>query len=697
VASDDVHNKVAATSVESVVQAGVINQLHPPLAYPAVVPRQLPVPPHGFTGRAAELLLLDSVSGPVVISAIGGTGGIGKTWLALQWAHNHLDQFPDGQMFVDLGGFTPGSEPLSAAVVVRGFLDALGVAPARLPVDPHARFALYRSLVADKRLLIILDNAVDSGQVVPLLPGSSTCAVIITSRRTLTSLTTGHGARHVPLDVLSASESRALLAQRLDAKRMADDPAAVDQLIEACGGHTLALSIVAGHAHTRPQLPLAVFASELREAGLDALSSGDVGACLPSAIASSYRTLGVEQGRLFCLLGIAPGTDISLLAAVNLIDREPPQAMALLRDLEDASLITRNADGRYRMHDLIRKYASDRAQLALDKGVRDAALKRVVAFYVHSSRHCSTIFYPYDMDEPATRADHNLQAYLAPDGPAALAWMTAEHLCLLAAQLTAADHAWHDAVCQLASSMDIFHIRRAHLHHRITVWQLALTAAQHMNSHAAIHASAMFGESFCNVEMHDDALFHAEKAAVLAGKVGTPRDQAMSHSSMAWVLIRRGEYVDALTHATRAHQINIVLGRPVAAATALGHMCRCVANLGEYRRAESYASEALAVHRRYKNLTGQANALAMLGYIEHHTGKHGLAITHYQQALRFVRGMENIYLTSDALEGLGHPLRAVGRHGEARAAWREALELFEVQQRSADAEKTREHLASITA
>ncbi|MEV8436705.1 tetratricopeptide repeat protein [Actinosynnema sp. NPDC051121] len=694
--SDDVHNQVAATSVGSVVQGGVVH-LHPPSERPAVVPRQLPVPPRGFIGRAAELRLLDDDDGPVLISAIGGTGGIGKTWLALQWAHAHADRFPDGQLFVDLSGFTPGSEPMSAAVVVRGFLDALGVEPARLPVDPHARFALYRSLVADKRLLIVLDNAADSEQVVPLLPGSGGCTVIITSRRTLTSLTTGHGARHVPLGVLSVDESRGMLAERLDAKRIADDPTAVDDLVEFCGGHTLALSIVAGHAHIRPHLPLAVFASELREAGLAALSSGDATACLPTAIASSYRTLGAEQARLFCLLGIAPGTDTSLLAAVNLIDRELPHTMALLRDLEDASLITRNTDGRYRMHDLIRKFAAERARSALGDVERDSALKRVIDFYVQSSQHCERVFHPYDTDEPVVRPDNGLRVHLAPDEPTALAWMTAEHLCLLAAQLTAADHGWHEEVWVLAMTLDIFHLRRAHLHQRIIVWQLALAASQHMGPRAVIRALAMYGEAFCNVEMHDDALPHVKSAVDLARELGTPLDQATSHSSMAWVLTRRGEYVDALAHATLAHDINTALGRTVAAATALSHMCRSVAHLGDYDCAESYAVEALAVHRLHGNRTGQANALAMLGYIEHHTDRQAPAIEHYQQALRFVRGMENIYLTSDALEGIGHPLRAVGRHDEARAAWLEALELFEVQQRSADAERTREHLASLDA
>ncbi|MBE8520472.1 TIR domain-containing protein [Amycolatopsis sp. H6(2020)] len=249
------------------------------------VPLQLPAPPRWFSGRGSELARLDEAltaepdEGPsvsraaaaVVISAIGGAGGIGKTWLALEWAHQHAEQFPDGQLFVDLYGFSPTEEPMAPGVAVRGFLDALGVDPGRIPTDLDAQAALYRSLVAGKRMLIVLDNAATTEQVVPLLPGSPTCTVLITSRTRLASLMDRHSARHLQLDVLTHDEARALLAARLGADRVAAEPGAVDELVALCGGYPLALSITARHAATRPDVPLTEIAAELRELGLEML------------------------------------------------------------------------------------------------------------------------------------------------------------------------------------------------------------------------------------------------------------------------------------------------------------------------------------------------------------------------------------------------------------------------------------------
>ncbi|MEU4524607.1 BTAD domain-containing putative transcriptional regulator [Amycolatopsis sp. NPDC024027] len=255
------------------------------------VPRQLPAPPRWFTGRDTELARLDQAltaelaEGPqpastgsetgagttVVISAIGGAGGIGKTWLALAWAHRHTEGFPDGQLFVDLHGFSPTQQPMAAAVAVRGFLDALGVDPDRIPTDLDAQAALYRSLVADRRMLIVLDNAATAEQVVPLLPGSPSCTVLVTCRTRLASLIDRHGARHLQLDVLTHDEARALLAARLGADRVAAEPGAVDELVALCGGYPLALSITARHAATRPDVPLTEIGAELRELGLEML------------------------------------------------------------------------------------------------------------------------------------------------------------------------------------------------------------------------------------------------------------------------------------------------------------------------------------------------------------------------------------------------------------------------------------------
>ncbi len=240
----------------------------PALAHLAApdVPRQLPAPPV-FTGRTAELTLLDETlaetSGTVLIAAIGGAGGIGKTWLALAWAHRHLDRFADGQLFVDLHGFDPTERPVAPGTALFGFLTALGVAPDRIPADLDARAALYRSLVAGRGVLVVLDNAATADQVIPLLPGGPTCTVLVTGRTRLASLIDRHGARHLQLDVLSRAEACALLSARLGADRVAAEPDAVDELVELCGGYPPALSIAARHAATRPGSSLAEVAADV--------------------------------------------------------------------------------------------------------------------------------------------------------------------------------------------------------------------------------------------------------------------------------------------------------------------------------------------------------------------------------------------------------------------------------------------------
>ncbi len=252
----------------------------------AVVPRQLPAPPRGFTGRGRELAALDGLPGldglaaldglpgpdgdagpgaTMALATIGGSAGIGKTWLALHWAHRHANRFPDGQLFVDLRGSGPGGAPVAPAVAVRGFLDALGVAPWSVPADVDARVRLFRSLVADRRMLIVADNALGADQVVPLLPGSPLCAVVVTSRDRLTDLVTRHGAQPLRVGVLTGEESRQVLVGRLGEGRVAAEPGAVAELLAYCGGFPLALAVVAGRAAVDPEFPLAALAAELRD------------------------------------------------------------------------------------------------------------------------------------------------------------------------------------------------------------------------------------------------------------------------------------------------------------------------------------------------------------------------------------------------------------------------------------------------
>jgi hypothetical protein len=292
-------------------------------------------------------------------------------------------------LFVDLRGFTPDNSPLDPAVAVRGFLDALGMPPDRIPADLPAQTALYRSLVAGKRLLILLDNAATPDQVVPLLAGDTSCTVLVTSRNRLPALLTRHGARPIQVDVLTDTDARDLLTAALDDTHATAAPVttaadwAVCDLIALCGGFPLALGLIAARIRTHPDL-LNEIVTDLRDLGLDALDSDDPDASLPAVLSWSLRRLTDQQRTVFGLLGVAPGPDIDLPAATSLTGLPERDTRTVLRGLVDASLITPGPGGRYAMHDLVRDYAATTARDHLAKPVRRAALDRVVDFYRHT-------------------------------------------------------------------------------------------------------------------------------------------------------------------------------------------------------------------------------------------------------------------------------------------------------------------------
>jgi hypothetical protein len=332
-----------------------------------VVPAQLPAAVAGFTGRAAELARLDlllagaqaQASTAVVISAVPGMAGVGKTALAVHWAHRVADLFPDGQLYVNLRGFDPGGRVLEPAVAVRGFLDALGVLPERIPPELHAQTALYRSLLARRRVLVVLDNARDADHARPLLPGAPPAFAVVTSRNQLTGLV-ADGAHPLALDLLTHAEAHDLLEQRLGTVRVAAEPEAVEQIINACAALPLALSI-AGALATRSDFALAELAGELADAAgrLEALDAGDRLTQVRAVFSWSYTTLGADAARLFRLLGLHPGPNVTVAAAASLAGRDRAQARRLLSELTRASLLTEHLPGRYALHDLLAAYAAD--------------------------------------------------------------------------------------------------------------------------------------------------------------------------------------------------------------------------------------------------------------------------------------------------------------------------------------------------
>jgi hypothetical protein len=667
-------------------------------------PRQLPAAPSLFTGRTMELAVLTDVAtapdagATVVISAISGAGGIGKTALALHWAYQHLHRFPDGQLHVNLRGFDRSGRPMSTGEAVRRFLDALGVDPSTLPAELDAQAARYRDLVAGKRMLIVLDNARDVDHVTPLLPGCPTCTVLVTSRRHLVGLVALQGAYMLDLDVLPESDAHDLLVRHLGASRLAAEPQAVAELLVICAGLPLAVRIVAARAEHHPDFPLTVLAEELRDvsARLDGLEVGDLHANIRAVLSWSIGALSPHAARVFGLLGIAPGPSISLPAAVSLAALTIRQARTVLRELEHASLIQQHAPGRYRMHDLVRLYAIDVVHHLFDDA-GEGALRRVLDFYTHTAFTANSLLHPH---RPPIQLDPPLpgvRPQLLSGAPAALVWFDTEYPNLLAAQHAAADKAWHAVVWQLAWTLTTFQRRQGLRHDQLAVWRAALDAAAHLSDPTTRTIAHQFiGRSYVNLGCTEDGRGHLHQALTLAEAQNDVGRQAHTHQMLTRAREAQGDNWGALQHATSARDLFCALNQPVWEADALTAMGRCAAQLGEYDTAHAYCQAALTLHREHKHPEGEANTLDCLGYIDYHTGHHQRAIRSYRQALTLYRTLGNTYEIADSLHLLGHPYVVLGAHEQARLVWREALDLYQQMGRDADAARVQQQLDNCT-
>ena len=667
-----------------------------------LVPAQLPADVAHFTGRADHLEALTGLAGragaTVVVSAIGGTAGIGKTALAVHWAHRHTGLFPDGVLYVNLRGFDPAGPPLEPGAAVRGFLDGLGVAPGRIPAGLQAQAGLYRSLLSGKRMLIVLDNARDADQVRPLLPGAPGALVLITSRDQLAGLVALDGAVPLALDLLTRDEARDLLINRLGPDRVAREQAAVDELIDRCARLPLALNIAAARAGLYPNRPLAAFVDGLRDTRrqLDALTTGDAIADVRVVFSWSYHTLTPATARLFRLLGVLPGPDITLPAAASLAGYDPGTTRQALDELTRAHLLIEHTPGRYTLHDLLRAYAAEQVHLHDDDAERQAALRRLLDFYTHTARGAELLLTPHRAPIPLDPPAPGVHPYPLPDAPTALAWYDAEHAVLLAAQQAAAAHAWHTTVWQLACTLVTFHVRRGHRHDQIVVWQAALDATDRLSDPwASMLAHRRLGSAVIEVGRHDEGIAHLHQSLAMAEKHGDLDQQAETHRILAWAWEQQHNERQSLEHAAATLELARTLGEPVREAEALNQTGWYLAQLGQFDAASTHCEAALAIHRRHNDPAGEAGTLDSLGYIAHHYGHHQQAVEYCQEALAILAPLGDVFHSADVLDTLGHPYVALGQYEQARATWQEALELYRQQGRDQAADRVRQQLDTL--
>jgi tetratricopeptide (TPR) repeat protein len=669
-----------------------------------VVPRQLPAATRHFAGRTAELQrltgLLDQgagAGGTVVISAIGGTAGVGKTALAVCWAHRVADRFPDGQLYVNLRGFDPTGAPVKPAEAVRGFLDAFAVPVERIPVGLDAQAALYRSLVAGKRMLVVLDNAYDAEQVRPLLPGSPGGLVVVTSRNQLTSLVAAEGAHPLTLNLLTVDEAWELLAGRLGPDRLAAEPQAVDEILARCARLPLALVIVAARAAAHPAFPLSVLDAELHDAGarLDALDAGDAPTNLRAVFSWSYQALAPDAARLFRLLGLHPGPDISIPAAASLAGIRPVQVGPLLAELARANLTVESTPGRYTFHDLLRAYAGELALGTDHDDERPVAVHRVLDHYLHTARIAVMLLNPHrhpitlPPPEPGVTPEH-----LASHDQA-MAWFTTERPVLLAVIHHAASIGFDTHICHLVSTLELFLHRQGHWQDWAMAEYSALQAAQRLaDRRAKATAHSGLGGACARLGRYDDAGHHYRQALDLYAELGDRTGQARLHFDLCWVFGIQGRHQEALDHARHTLILYSAIDDRAGQARAQSAVGYGHALLGDYQRALTECQQALVLLQEIGDRITEASTWDSLGYAHHHLGQHTQALSCYHHALALQHELGDRHSEAAVLCNLGDTYHAAGNTDAARDAWQQALTILD-QLDHPDADAVRTKLAAL--
>ncbi|WP_244885486.1 AfsR/SARP family transcriptional regulator [Amycolatopsis vancoresmycina] len=634
-----------------------------PAAARTPIPRQLPAAPRLFTGRKDELAQLTTTvdtagnQGDVVV--ISALGGIGKTWLAVRWAHENLHRFPDGQLFADLHGFSPTERPAHPTDVLDGFLHALGVDRDRQPDDPDHRAELYRSLLAGKRLLIVLDNAFTTNQVACLLPGGGHCTVIVTSRNQLRGLAARHGAHPLHLDVLTDSEAHTLLTTSIGPDRANTDPQAITELIGLCGGFPLALGVIAARATADAQLPLADIVGELRTRGLDALDSDDLTASLPATLSWSLSHLTDRQRQAFALLGIAPGPDTGLPAAAALTGLSERETYRVLQALADASLINRTAGGRYVMHDLLRAYA---AELADHAGHRSAALTRLFEYYLRTTTDAMTCYAPYQPTRQ--RAGPQLTPYrpvfTAPGS--ALAWLDTERANLVTSAVYAADHGWPTYTSQLSVTLFRYLDNGAH---RTDAQQLHTAALHTADVDDTTPAAGKYGTVLWRAGRYQDTLTHYQHMLDNLGNTDDRHALAVIHGNLGIVHQRLGHDQPALDHCHRAIDIYSEIGDRFGEGSARGNLGILYEQLGRNHDALDQYQQSVTLLHQTGSRSFHALAYGKLGLACAKVGRHQDARLHHQQALAILGEIPNRQYDAVTLNDVGATLCLLGQPTQA--------------------------------
>ena len=650
----------------------------------ANLPRQLPAAPQSFTGRTAELAQLDRLlrdrhtSAPVVISAVSGMGGIGKTALAVHWAHQARDNFPDGELYLDLQGYHPSGRPVPPEIAISQFLVALGLGADHLPVTLSEQSALFRTLMADRQMLVLLDNVRDVEQVRPLLPGSPSCRVLITSRSKLPGLAVREGAQRISLDCLDLPDAVRLLRTLIGASAR-EQPGATSALANLCGLHPLALRIAAERV-VLSDAPVADAVLALSQASgrlAELAVADDDAAAIRAVFTWSYAALGEPAGRLFRLLGLHDGPDLGTTACAALAGLTEPACAELLGVLADAHLVEVAAPGRYRMHDLLRLFAHERVTEQEPAAGRSAAAFRIAAWYLASA---CTARYALDPNLPLLsppEAELPVPALRFESELAAVTWYDLERANLTATALAATANGLHDIGWKLPTALFPYFDRQRNFGDWIITHRAAISAAQLAgDGEAEGKVRCNLGSAYRPMRRFDEAAAQYEQALALFRLVGWRQGEGKALGNLATTQADLGNYTGALSLGHEALAIFRELDDRYGVALCLSNLGNSHSALGDQDQATDALREAMAEFEALGDLRGVARCTGNLANVLGRMDRHAEAVPVYLEAIRTFGTVGDSHEQASGLTDIAESYLELGQREQARQSVEEALAIF---------------------
>jgi DNA-binding SARP family transcriptional activator len=647
-------------------------------------PCQLPPDIEDFTGRDTDLaevqrLLEGEQATAIVISAIAGKAGVGKTALAVRLAHRLRPHFPDGQLYVNLRGVE--AQALDPAEVLAGFLRALGVEGAMIAEGLDERVRQYRSRLADRRVLVVLDNAAGEAQVRPLLPAGPGCAALVTSRARLSGLEAAHP---LTLDVLEADQAVALLAKLAGPGRVAAEPKAAQSIVRLCGWLPLAVRIAGARLASRPQWRLALLAERLGDerCRLDELKAGDLE--VRASVALSYQGRGEQEQRLFRLLGLLAAPSFPAWVAATLLGVEVAEAEGLLEGLVDAQLVEAAGEDqagqlRYRLHDLLRVYARERLHLEEPALTRRASLERTLATYVILAERADAVLEPsglarYGSDPGQGRRAEPPAAAVVEHDP--LDWFEAERASLIAAVQQACDAGLGEPAWRLADTLASFFDARAHWDDWQQTHTLALAAARRVGDRDAQgRMLASLGDLHWYRDRLDDAISCLQQSLAAFQATGNRRGELHCLVALGGIDVRQGRFGEATARLEQSLAGFRELGWRSGEANALYELGEIHHHQGRLEEAIFCLERSVALMRAVGDRAWEAPILRSLGLAHSTQGQFGEAIACLEQSLALARASGDRHGEAYVLQGLGEVHRKQGRLDEAAALMDQSLTL----------------------